>query len=54
MFSSVQGIEFLYFAANPAITKFLSDLEFSVSVPLSPSQSYTLQCTTLPLTLNSS
>ena len=26
-----QGIEFLYFAANPTITKFLSDLEFTVS-----------------------
>ena len=26
-----QGIEFLYFAANPTNTKFLTDEEFSVS-----------------------
>ena len=26
-----QGIEFLYFAANPTNTKFLTDDEFSVS-----------------------
>ena len=29
---ATKGIEFLYFAANPTITKFLSDVEFEVFV----------------------
>ena len=31
---ATKGIDFLYFAANPTFTKFLSDDEFEVRVPM--------------------